>query len=302
MINILIAIISFIVLLKSAGIFVDQSVALAKKIQVSSFLIGFTLIALGTSLPDLVISTYSTITGHQDITISTFLGSSLVNITLLLGTLGFFVKYKLMEIDIKRNIPLTLLSVGIFVFLLSISNFQMNYVMGIITITMFCISIILANKNNHTITMESTIKFNFVTLLCSSILLMLSGKFCIDNLLEFANKFNITGSTIGFFMLAIGIAIPELITSITVIKKGNLQLSIGNILGATLINILLIPSISSFIVPLDFKPFIFEIIFLLIAIFVFWIFSILGRKYYISKKESIGLVLLYIIFILLRNI
>lgn len=301
MLNILIALISFVVLLKSADIFVDQSVALAKKIKISSFLIGFTLIALGTSLPDLVISTYSTISGHPEVAISTFLGSALVNISLLLGILALFTKYKLVDIDIQKNIPITLILIGLFAGGLAIFNFQMTWIIGICCVILLLLSIYFATKNNHTIIVKGSVKFNALFLLFSFVLLILTGKLCVDNILVVASSYNIAETTIGYFILAIGISIPELVTSLAVIRKGNLQLSMGNILGATLINILLISSISSFVRTLDLRDFAIEIIFLVFAIVIFYVFALLGRKRLISKWEGVGLILVYIIFILLQT-
>lgn len=302
MLHILIALISFVILLKSADIFIDQSVAFAKKIKISSFLIGFTLISLGTSLPDIVIGTYSTAMGHQEVAISTFLGSALVNVSLLLGFLALFCKYKLADIDLKKNIPITLGAGILFIALLLLFNFQVTWIMGVITIAIFATTISLARKNNHTITGKSEVKFNLLYLILSFLFLVVAGRLCVDNIILTAESFNIAESIIGFFILAIGISIPELITSFTVIRKGNLQLSLGNILGATTINLLLIPGIASFITTLDMKPFVKEIFFLVGAIFVLYIFAILGRKKLISKQEGVGLILVYVIFILLQSI
>lgn len=302
MTNVLIAFLSFVILLKSADIFIDQSTALAKKIKISSFLVGFTLIALGTSLPDLVISTYSTIKGHQDIAISTFLGSALVNISLLLGMLAILSKYKLVEIDIKKNIPITLLSSIAFLLLLVLFQFQMSWIMGILLILIFILSIFSARKNNHTIIVKSDVKFNIIYLILSFSLLVLTGRLCVDNILLFAINHGIAETVVGYFILAIGISIPELVTSFAVIKRGNLQLSLGNILGATLINILLIPALSSFFLTLDMKPFALDIFFLVFALLIFYAFALIGRTRLISKGEGIGLVLVYIIFILLQTL
>jgi cation:H+ antiporter len=163
------------------------------------------------------------------------------------------------------------------------------------------LSIFFATKNNHTIIVKGSVKFNIFFLLLSFLLLIITGKLCVDNILIMASNYNIAETTVGYFILAIGISIPELVTSLTVIRKGNLQLSMGNILGATLINILLISSISSFFKPLEMKDFAIEILFLVFALIVFYIFALLGRKRLISKGEGVGLILVYIIFILLQT-
>jgi cation:H+ antiporter len=300
MINILIAITSLIVLIKSADIFIDQSTSLAKKIKVSGFFIGFTLIALGTSLPDLVVSSYSTISGNQEIAISTFLGSVIVKTSLLLGVLALFSKYKLEEIDIKRNIPLNL---GIYILLfalLIIFNFQMPWYLGVITISILIVATFIANKNNHLTKLKSKTKFNLLFLIFSFLLVILSGKFTVDYFVILAEQYNIAQTTIGYFVLAIGATAPELITSLTAIKKDNLHMSLGNILGASLFDILLVSGVSSFFATLHLTEFKLDFVFLIIATIIFLLFAIFGKKYYITKKEGIGLILVYVIFVLLQ--
>ena len=300
--NILIAIVSLAVLIKSAGIFIDQSTALAKKIRISSFLVGFTLLALGTSLPDLVISSYSAAKGFPEIAISTLLGSAIVKTSLVLGILALFTNYKLAEIDIKRNIPINLIIFTLFFVLLLLFGFQMTSVMGILTLLILGLSIFLAKENNHTITIQSKDRFNLLFFLLSFGLLIISGKLCVDNISIFANSYGIAQTTIGYFILAIGTSIPELVTSLTIIKKGNLQLALGNFLGSILFDILFVSGISSFFSILNFKPFLLEFLFLMLATTIFMLFAILGKRYYISKKEGIGLILVYILFILVQSL
>lgn len=300
--NILIAIASLAVLVKSSEIFIDQSTALAKKIKISSFLVGFTLLALGTSLPDLIISSYSAARGLPEIAISTFLGSAIVKTSLILGVLALFTNYKLAEIDIKRNIPINLIIFSIFFILLLLFGFQMNSLMGILTIGLLGISIFLAKENNHTITIHSKAKFNFLFLAFSFVLLIISGKLCVDNISVFAQSYGIAHTTVGYFILAIGTSIPELVTSLTIIRKGNLQLALGNILGSSLFDILLVSGMASFFSILNFKPFLWEFLFLMFATTIFMLFAILGKKYYISKKEGIGLILVYVLFILVQGL
>jgi cation:H+ antiporter len=302
MLNILIAIIALIILIKSSEIFIDQSTALAKKIKVSSFLIGFTLIALGTSLPDLVISAYSNIKGAPEVAISTFLGSPIVKTSLILGILALFSNYKLSDVDIKRNIPINLIIYSTFFFLLFAFQFQMTWLLGILSIALLILAIFLAKENNHLITIKSKAKFNILFLLLSFVAVVISGKFCVDHVLTFANTFGIEQIVIGYFILAIGTSIPELVTSLTSIRKGNLQLSLGNILGSSLFDILLVSGVTSFFGVLNFKAFLIEYVFLIFATGILLLFAILGKKYFISKKEGIGLILVYILFIIIQGI
>lgn len=302
MLNILVITICFAVLLWSSDLFVKQSLALAKKLKISGFLIGFTLVSIGTALPDITISLYSTIVDKTDIAISTFMGSALVNVTLLLGVLAFFSKYKLLKVDIQKNIPVTLAGITVLTLLILTFKYQLHWWGGILLLATFVIGIIIVNKHNEQVLPETKTKFNIFILLISLILVMTMGKLLIDNLTKLATTYNIETSILGFFLIGIVITIPELTTSIIAIKRGGLELSLGNILGSSLVNILLVPGIASLIRPINFTNFIGELIFLFIAILFFQIFALLGKKYYISKQEGIVLLLLYVIFILLKGI
>ena len=300
MLNIIIAFASLIVLIKSSEIFIDQSTALAKKFKISSFLVGFTLIALGTALPDLIISSYSNIVGASEVAISTFIGSPIVKTSLILGILALFSNYKLLEVDIKRNIPVNLIIYCSFFLLLVIFQFQMNWILGILAIGLLILSIFLARKNNHMITIESKKKFNAILLILSLVIVVISGKLCVDYLLIFAEDFAIAQTTVGYFIIAIAISLQELVISLTSIKKGNFQLSLGNILGSNLFELLFVSGATSFFGVLNFRPFLTDFLFLIFATLILLLFAILGKKYYISKKEGVGLILVYVLFVIIQ--
>ena len=298
MLHLLYAVICLAVLVISAEVFVDQSLAVAKKLKISGFLIGFTLLSIGTALPDIVISTFGSARGDTEFAISTFLGSALVNTTLLIGVLSFFTKYKLHKSDVDNNIPITLGASIFLLILLLLFRFQFTWVTGIITIIAYILTVFLARKNNTVKLTHKTSKFNALILIASFVLLILTGKISTDQFLLFADQYKIADSTIGFFIVGIGISVPELVTSIEVIKRGNLQLSLGNLLGATLINILFTPALASFFNTLNFQPFLPAIFFIIFSLIMFYLLALFGKKYYITKKEGIVMLVIYILFVL----
>lgn len=300
MLHLLIAGIALVVLIKSADIFIDQALAIAERLNVSSFLIGFTLISIGTALPDLIISTFAAYNGDTNFAIATFIGSAMVNISLLVGVLSFFTKYRLHKIDITRNIPIALGASIFLLLIIAIFKLQLRWPAGLLLIGAFGFTIYLANKNKNNVTLEAEQKFDILIFIISLILLILTGKVSTEHFLSFAQKTGIADTVVGFFLVGISITAPELITSLRVIKKGNLQLSLGNILGASLINILLIPGIASLLTPLNFLSFIPSLLCLTFAVLLFYIFGLLGKEYYITRREGIGMIITYIIFILLQ--
>lgn len=302
MTNLVIALASLLFLLKSADVFVNQSIAIAKKFKISGFVIGFTIMAFGTSLPELIISTYSTAIGHPALAVANVVGSNIANLCLILGILAFYHEYKLSKQDVHFNIPINLLGLIIFMFLLIISNWQLNWLIGSLLLLIFPVFIWLAGHNNHSIKINGQTRFSLFVLVLSFVLLTISGKICIDHLLFFAQEFRIADSILGYFLLALGTSLPEFATSLMAFKKGNGELGIGNLLGSNLFNLLFILGINSLITNLNFQPFHNEVFFLLLVTGSVFIFALIGKKYFFSKKEGLGLISLYILFIWLLYI
>lgn len=302
MLHLLLAGLCLFILIKSANAFIDQSLAVAKKLKLSGFLIGFTILSLGTALPDIIISIFAVTQNNPDFAISTFLGSAFANMTLLVGVLSFFTKYKLNKTDVEKNIPITFAaSVGLLILIL-LFRMKFTWIVGIIVLAIYIITILFASQNNNSKISQKTDKINIAIFIISFILLIVAGKICTDQFILFANQYNISNSLVGYFMVALGITIPELVTSLEVIKRGDMDLSLGNILGATLINILFIPGLASLLTTLNFRPFIPGVIFLIISILIFYFLSILGKEYYITKREGFAMLLIYILFILFQFI
>jgi len=234
--------------------------------------------------------------------ISTFLGSAFANMTVLVGVLSFFTKYKLNKTDVEKNIPITFAaSVGLLILIL-LFRMKFTWIVGVIVLAIYIITILFASQNNNSKISQKTDKINIAIFIISFILLIVAGKICTDQFILFANQYNISNSLVGYFMVALGITIPELVTSLEVIKRGDMDLSLGNILGATLINILFIPGLASLLTTLNFRPFIPGVIFLIISILIFYFLSILGKEYYITKREGFAMLLIYILFILFQFI
>ncbi len=301
MLNLGLAIVSLLVLLKAANEFVNQSASLAKKFKISGFLIGFTIMAFGTSLPEFITSTYSSVINHPNLAIASVIGSNIANVCLILGIIAIYREFKLSSQDAHFNIPINLIGLILFITLLILSRWQLTALTGSIALLSFPVFIWLANGNNHAIRINGKTKFNLVWLTFSFILLVLTGKLCIDYLLAFAQEYRISDSVVGYFLLSIGTSLPELITSFMAVRKGNNELGIGNILGSNLFNLLFILGINSLVIDLNFQLFTREIFYLLLATSSIFIFALLGKKYYFSKKEGFGLICIYLGFVLLQN-
>lgn len=305
MINLLITVISLLIIIKMADIFVDQATSLSKKLKLSGFIVGFLIVSLGTTLPELSTSIYSTLIGHKDIAISNIIGSNIANIFFVLGLLAVLNKFKLQKIDINFNIPLLLAITFATVLVLFINNLFLSSSLGLIFLSVFIVSTYLIYRNNHIEITESKIKFNIFSLLGAILVLFVFSKICIDSILGLAIELKIPEVLTGYFLLALGTSLPELATLYTSLKKGREDIGLGNIIGSNMFNLLFLPGVISLISPISLSSFKVEYIFVLLATVALFVFGYMGKKYYFSKKEGLILLGFYLLFALvqiLRNI
>lgn len=293
-----ITIICLIGIVKSSSFFISQSIALAKKLKMSGFVIGFTIVALGTSLPELIVSLYSTYSGHTAIAVSNVLGSNIANLTLVLGVLAIYRSYKLSKSDVFYNIPFNLLALSLFITIVFLTNYKLNAIGGIILLLIFFFSQIIEGKNNHVIVVKSNAKFKPLIFIISLFTLVICGKLGVDSVVEFAKISHISESFLGNFIIATSTSMPELIASFTAIKKGNEEIGIGNLLGSNMFNLFFILGASSFIRTIDLSHFLIELLILTSVTIISIFLSITGKRFYFTRKEGIILLITYLAFIL----
>lgn len=300
MIDLIISLFFLAILIFTSSHFIDQSLALAKRLKIGSFVVGFVILALGTSLPELITSTYSTYAGHPDLAISSVIGSNIVNISLILGLVPLIASLKLRKEDVHFNIPLTFLSTIIFVFFIYLNGARLTSNLGVLFLFLFILLLVLFNRENGQEKNEKTVKFNFLIFLFLTILLIISGRYFVEYLTHFSQDSGINESLLGFFLTAIGTSVPELVTTIVALKKGKEQLGMGNLLGSNIFNTFFILSVSAQIATLDFKKYLFDLVFMSFTVLLVLLSAYWGKRYYFSKKEGIVMILSYIMFLIIQ--
>lgn len=301
MITFLLVLISLFFLVKSADVFVDQASALAKKLKVGDFIIGFTIVAFGTSLPELISTLFSTFSGHNQLVVSNIIGSNITNFCLIFGVIALFNNFRIRKRDMEINIPLNMAALTAFWTLAVFMNFTLNLISGISLILIYLALLILSKEYNHFENIKNTYpKFNFLLLAISLALLVTSGKICIDQIINLATQLKISETILGYFLLAVGTSLPELVTTWAAVKKHDGELGVGNILGSNLFNLLFIFGVSTFIRPLPLADFKIDLVFLTGITLAVYIFAVTGKKYSFSKKEGLGLLFLYFLFVLFQ--
>ena len=267
----LLLVVGFVALIKGADFFVDGSSGLAANFKVPGVIIGLTIVAMGTSAPELAVSTSAAIAGSNEIALSNVVGSNIFN---LLGVLGICALIHPIPIDktiMKRDYPIsviisfiTLLAVGLG-FVLS-GNFaetgmldnvgEISRIYGLILLVMFvayiAMLIIQARKDRQQeeaavpMPVWKCILLILVGLAC----IIIGGELVVDNAKKIAAAAGMSETLIGLTIVAIGTSLPELVTSIVASKKGENGLAVGNVVGSNIFNILFILGVSSTIHPI----------------------------------------------------
>lgn len=316
LINILIVISGFILLVIGADLLVRGASNIAKKFYIPEMLIGLTIVALGTSAPELIITITSAQSGATDLIIGNAIGSNLCNLLLILGLMAIIHPILIDEEAKKIHIPVSLLS-AIVILILELCNLGSTrafidridgILLVILFITYFSFPIFTEIKDikkafKENTNNEESKKINvFVSIIFIAIgvvLLKFGGDFVVDNATLIAEHFNISERVIGLTIVAIGTAMPELVTSIVSIIRKDTDLAVGNLVGSCVLNLFLILGIGAIITPLEFSnEFNQNLILLIVANFILWIFNFIGKKNIITRFKGIillGFFSLYIV-------
>ena len=306
--EILLIVFGFVLLIKGADWLVDGASALAKKFKIPEIIIGLTIVSIGTSMPELFVSTASALEGSSDMGLGNIIGSNICNLLLILG-LSTLIQPVLFQKETKFvEIPMCLTVTGIFMLMCNTGN-MVSRIEGFILIALFICFIIYTilmakkqiseSKNEETETNFNLVKC-IVTIVLGIIGLKLGGDFTVDNATLLAERFNVSEKIIGLTILAIGTSLPELVTSVTAAIKGNSDIAIGNIIGSNIFNILLIIGVSSAISPLTYNvTYNTQFIILMIAMFSLFIFPFIPPKDEMSRTDALVYLGLYILYMVI---
>jgi len=289
-------------LVLGSNIFVKQSSSLARKYHIPEFLIGITIIAMGTSLPEFVVSIVAAIQGNPTIAATNVLGSSIANIGFILSITSIFGAIKIQKDNLKFDIPISVISVLLFLGVLYFSHGWIKWIHGIFLILLslgyFVFQYFRAKKQDIFRNREENTKVSIPFLLFGMLLLTLGGKYSVDSAITLSKLLNISEGFIGFTILSVGSSLPELIVSIIALRKKHYGLSLGNIIGSNFFNLFLVIGVSSLILDLSFNNYISELIVLIGYNLALIVASFIGKKYYISRREGVFLLISYLLLVL----
>ncbi len=255
-INISLLIVSIVTLVFGAERFIDASSRIAKNFGISDLFAGLTIVALGTSAPEIFVAISSVINSVEAVAIGTIVGSNITNIALIFGVSCFAVNQIKKGVSLESLIPF-LLSFLLFLFALKDLRFSLMESLGFILI-LFYFLVILSKERSEVIEVASVnldIVKDFVMLLMGFVLLVIGSNFAVIYAEKFALSIGISEVIIGLTVLALGTSLPELAATLSAIFKGKNQMVIGNIVGSNILNLVIIVPIigifSSAIMPIE---------------------------------------------------
>jgi cation:H+ antiporter len=306
-VSLLLIVVGFLGLIFGANWLVDGASGLAKKYNIPDLVIGLTIVAFGTSAPELVVNSVASIDGLSDIVLANIIGSNNFNLFIILGIAGLVYPITVQSSTAWREIPISLIITIIFFGLANDFFMNQNSVIsrldGIILLLFFICFLYYIFKQMKTEKIEVVpyIQKSNITIWTLILIgfsgLLIGGKLVVDNSIDIATDLGISQKIIGLTIIAAGTSLPELITSIVAALKKNSDIAIGNVIGSNIFNILLILSISSLIHPIEYNQIFNQDFAILIGGTVFLIIAMFtGKRKKLDRWEALILVSFYLIY------
>ena len=288
-----------LLLIVGSNYLLKSAVDLSIKLNLSKVVIGLTVVSFATSAPELLISISSALKGSADIAISNVIGSNIANLGLVLGTALCFTKIKIPKSNMKFD--WTFLMIISFLFFYFINDLSVNRLEGVLlflALILFLVFIIKIRDDSDVEEIKITTSSNYkilILILVSSTLLYYGSELFVNSSIYFAEYFGVSERVIGLTLVAIGTSLPELVTTLVAIYKSELDISIGNIIGSNIFNILAVIGLTSIVTDLN----ILSERILSFDIYVMILFSLILVFFYLSNKKRFLNVYHGIIYLLL---
>jgi len=307
--NLFLFLVGLFLLIKGGDWLVTGASSIAKRFGVPTIVIGLTIVAFGTSAPELFINLFASLKGSTEIAYGNILGSNIANTFLILGLSAVFLPIALQKNTVWKEIPFAFLASVALAFLVNDSAIdgrsfsELSRIDGAILLLFFAIfvyytfGISQVEADRRTIQALSPLKSSLMIML-GIVMLALGGNLIVDSASFIAHFIGISEAVIGLTIVAIATSLPELVTSIIAIKKKESDIGIGNIVGSNIFNILFVLGLTSVISPLPFTPNLNVSLFVAIfAAFLLFIIMFFEKRHIISRMKGVAFVSIYVAYI-----
>ena len=314
---ILLLAVGFAFLVKGADFFVEGSSSIAKKLKVPPIIIGLTIVAMGTSLPETAVSVTASLVQNNELAVSNVVGSNIFNLMFVIGVCSILTPIMVQKATVVRDIPLSL-GCALFLLVLGISGLgdktgmTLGHADGVIFLIVFAgyiftmvRSAMKARAAGQKVEIEGVEECDNMKELSygKSILLLIvgaaaiafGGDLTVDTASRIAIELGMSQTLVGLTIVSIGTSLPELVTSVVAARKNEVDMAVGNAVGSNIFNILMVLGISSAISPVALiRENIIDIVLLMVFSVMVWIFA--GTRKKIERKEGIIMVVVYLVY------
>lgn len=301
---IVLLIVGFVFLVKGADLFVEGSSSVAKKLRIPSLIIGLTIVAMGTSLPETAVSVSASMQGNNAVAVSNVVGSNIFNLLVVVGVCAIMTPVAVAKDALVKDIPTSLaaavllLGLGVGVTAMTLGRIE-GVIMAVLFICYIATMVITAMKARKAgkAVEEEEIKllpiWQCVVYIVIGIAgIALGGDWVVDGASTIASAFGISQNIIGLTIVAVGTSLPELVTSVVAARKNEVDMALGNAVGSNIFNILMVLGIASLISPITISMLdVFDIICIIGVTIAVWIMAWTRKR--LDRKEGIIMVAVY---------
>lgn len=304
MIAIVTLVAGFVLLIKGADFFVEGSSSVAKRLKVPSIIIGMTIVAMGTSLPECAVSVTASVSNNNALAVSNAIGSNIFNLLIVCGGCALFAPLAVQKDTLKKEFPFSVVCAFL---LLSLGyvGMELGRVDGVILLFVFAVYLVWmvcsAVKARAGAAKGEEYKILpvwkcLVFIVGGMIAIKFGGDFVVDGASVIAAWFGLSQNLIGLTVVALGTSLPELVTSIVAAKKNEVDMALGNVIGSNVFNILFVLGIAASISPIAFiGENVIDIALLIVMSLIIWIFA--WTKKSIRHGEGIAMLAMYTIYL-----
>lgn len=305
-------IIGFFLLVKGADLLVDGAASIAKKLKISAIVIGLTIVAFGTSMPELIVNIFASINGNTEIAIGNILGSNIANILLILGISAVIYPIAAKKNTILKEIPFSLLAALTIGFVANDALLDGDKVSvitridGLMLLSFFVIFLYytfgITKSDDDIVEEQDGKRYSYGKSVAFIILgligLTVGGKWIVEGAVKIAELFNVSQSLIGLTIVAVGTSLPELATSAVAACKKQTDIAIGNVVGSNIFNIFWILGVSALIRPLPFeRESNYDILMTMFASLFLLLVMFIGKKHVIERWQGAIMIVTYFAYI-----
>lgn len=297
-------VLGFVLLIKGADFFVEGSSSVAKMFKVPSMIIGMTIVAMGTSLPECAVSVTASISNNNALAVSNAVGSNIFNLMVVCGACALFAPLAVQKETLKREFPFSVIC-ALLLLGLSYMGSELGRIDGLVMLAIFTAyliwMILSAKKARKNAEDEKEGKVLpvwkcLIFIVGGAVAIKYGGDFVVDGASVIAGWFGLSQTLIGLTVVALGTSLPELVTSIVAARRNEVDMALGNVIGSNIFNILLVLGVASAISPIAFiRENMIDIIILVVMSVIVWMMAWTKGK--VKKGEGFLMLFIYAVYL-----